>query len=165
MRSEEIRRLLPAVFQWAAVPGSPTAALLDAMETLHRPTEARLATLDEILDPLRAPEPFVPMLAGWVKLDLEVTTGIDRLRALVASAVALSRWRGSARGLLGFLEAATGTTGFEIDEEVREKGQVRPFHIRVSAPVSLRDHEDMIERIIQLEKPAYVTHELQFRAH
>jgi phage tail-like protein len=165
MRSEEIRRLLPAVFQWAVVPGSPMAALLDAMETLHRPTEARLATLDEILDPRRAPEPFVRMLAEWVNLDLEVTTGVDRLRALVASAVALSRWRGSARGLLGFLEAATGTTGFEIDEDVREGGQIRPFHIRVSAPAPLRDHEDMIERIIRLEKPAYVTHELQFRAH
>ena len=165
MKSEHIARLLPMVFQRTAVAGSPVAALLDVMEALHRPTEARLATLDEILDPLRAPEPLVRMLAGWVKLDLEVTTGIDRLRALVASAVALSRWRGSARGLLGFLEAATGTSGFEIAEDVRENGEIRPFHIRVSAPVSLRDHEDMIERIIQLEKPAYVTHELQFRAH
>jgi len=163
MRSAEIRRLLPAVFQRAAPAGGPLAALLDTMEALHRPVEARLATLDELLDPLRAPEPFVHMLAAWVNLDLDVTTGIDRLRALVSSAVAISRWRGSTRGLLGFLEAATGVTGFEIDEEVRKQGEVRPFHIRVTAPAALRPHEEMLERIIRLERPAYVTHELVFR--
>ncbi|HET8542680.1 MAG TPA: phage tail protein [Anaeromyxobacter sp.] len=163
MRRAEIARLLPSVFQAGVADGTPLAAALDAMEELHARPEARLATLDEILDPLRAPAPFVPFLARWVDLPLEFTTGLDRARATVASAAALARWRGCARGLLGLLEAATGTTGFEIDEEVLDaRGAVRPFHVRVTAPAALAVHEEMLQRIIRLEKPAYVTHELTF---
>lgn len=172
MRRADIRRMLPAVFQAAlpvddegsVVDGTPLAAALGAMEALHARSEAQLAAVDEFLDPFRAPERFVPFLAEWVDLAIEITTGLERLRATVASAAELAHWRGCARGLLGLLEVATGTTGFEIDEEVRdERGAIRPFHIRVTAPAALVVHEEMLRRIISAEKPAYVTHELAFR--
>jgi phage tail-like protein len=164
VKRNDITRLLPAVFQAADLEGSALAGLLDLMEQLHVQPEAELADLDRVLDPARTPDPFVPFLARWVDLGLEVTTGLDRLRALVANAVDLSRWRGTARGLVAFLEIASGATGFEVDDAVLdEAGLPRPFHLRVTAPARLLTHDRMLARIIELEKPAYVTYELAFR--
>jgi phage tail-like protein len=164
VKRNEIARLLPAVFQAGDLEGSPLAGLLGVMEQMHVRPEAELASLDRVLDPLRAPEPFVPFLAYWVDLTFEVTTGIERLRALVANAVDLSRWRGTARGLITFLEIATGVTGFEVSDRVADAtGLARPFHLRVTAPAQLKKHDRMLGRIIEIEKPAYVTYELVFR--
>jgi hypothetical protein len=92
-----------------------------------------------------------------------VTTGLGRLRELVAAAVDISRWRGTARGLLLFLTTATGRTDFEVDEAVPgPDGLPRPFHVRVRAPSEVEAHRLLLERIIEREKPAYVTYELLF---
>lgn len=163
MKREEIEQLLPGVFQATLAEGGPLAAVVDLMEALHAPPEARLGLLDACFDPWRAPDAFVPLLARWVNLDVPVTTGLGRLRELVAAAVELSRWRGTARGLVRFLETATGQTGFHIDERVPEgSGLARPFHIRVTAPAAVASHRAMLERIIERERPAYVTYELAF---
>ena len=45
MKQNEIERLLPDVFQRAALPGSPLRAFLAAMEELHAPCEELLADL------------------------------------------------------------------------------------------------------------------------
>ena len=161
MRRDEIQRLLPGVFQAAAGEGTPLAALLGLMEWLHGPTEARLARVDRILDPRRAPEDFVPFLARWVDLDPDLAMGPDRLRVLVALGAELSRWRGTARGLTAFLEAATGMTGFRVDDAVRDaRGRIMPFHLRVTAPAALRPYHEQLEAIVLREKPAYVTIDL-----
>jgi len=160
VKAKEIEALLPAVFQ-AAVPGSPAlAALLDVMEKLHERSEADFASLERFFNPFRTPAELVPFLARMVHLDLEVTTGLDRLRALVSRAAWLAHWRGTQRGLIEFLQTATGVDGFKVDEP--SGNGARPFHIQVTAPASLRDHEDMLQRIIRQEKPAFVTHELKF---
>ena len=91
------------------------------------------------------------------------STGLGRLRELTASAATLSRWRGTRKGLLLFLAVATGSTEFDINEQVIEDGRVKPFHLHVTAPRHLEGHGDLIRRIIELEKPAYVTYELEFR--
>jgi phage tail-like protein len=163
MRSPEIERLLPGVFQRTVQPESPLAALLEVMEALHAPSEEVLSHLEAHFDPRRAPDRFVPFLARWVGMDLPVTTGLGRLRELVAAAVEISRWRGTARGLLLFLTTATGRTDFEVDEQVLgPDGRPRPFHVRVRAPAEVSAHRLLLERIIEREKPAYVTYELYF---
>jgi hypothetical protein len=92
-----------------------------------------------------------------------VTTGLGRLRELVAAAGEISRWRGTARGLRLFLQTATGVRDFVLDERVPgPDGRPRPFHLRVHAPASLLPHRALLERIIEREKPAYVTYELLF---
>jgi phage tail-like protein len=150
------------------------------MEDLHEPSVEILARLDAFLDPYRTPEEFVPYLARW--LDLErlfdnpddeytvreegrnpISSGLGRLRELIAWAARLSQRRGTRQGLLKFLEVATGLGGFAIDEEVLGKdGRPIPFHLRVRAPKAARIHRSLMERIITLEKPAYVTFELDF---
>jgi phage tail-like protein len=165
MRSAELVQLLPGVFQAPPRLGGRLKALLETMEGFHAPGEAALAELDALFDPRRTPEGFVPLLARWMDLELPVTTGLGRLRELVAAGAELSQWRGTARGLLLFLSTATGRRDFELDERVPgPDGRPRPFHIRLSAPAELRPHRALLEDIIGREKPAYVTHELHFKA-
>jgi hypothetical protein len=153
--------------------------------------------LEAWLNPRRAPDPFVPYLAGWVDLDrmtgLDVmapedrraggvsardavamaaatvaampVSGLSRLRELVASAAELARWRGTQRGLLQFLQTATGVTGFEVDEEPRwPDGRLRPFHFVLHGPEEAAALRPLIERIVESEKPAYVTCDIQLGA-
>ena len=172
MKARDVERLLPWVFRQGLPPhdlpeGSPAEAqwpllrlLTSAMaDVLLDPAESTLEGLDRQLDPRRADAAFVDFLALWVDLDLPVTTGPGYLRELVATAVTLARWRGTLRGLKLFLQTATGELDFAIDEEVRdEDGQVVPYRIAVHAPRSIADKDRaMVRRIVELEKPAYVT--------
>ena len=179
MRSSRIEKLLPWVFRRTAGEGTPLRATLEAMEALHAPVEETLASLDRTLDPRRAPDAFVPFLSGWVDLDWllpEATkgsrsapaeaafpTGLGRLRELVAAAASLSQWRGTAKGLLMFLETATGLRGFRVEEQPPDaEGRPRPFHLRVRCPKEAAPLRPLLVRIVESEKPAYVTYELEF---
>lgn len=181
MKRTEIEQLLPGVFQRTVQPGTPLFALLEVMEALPAPDEAVLDQLDAFFDPYRAPVAFIPFLASWVDLERlllqgpedfsnqasdeappPLQSGVGRLRELVAAATYLAQWRGTARGLLRFLETATGVRGFRIEEQVPgPDGRLRPFHIRVYMPEEVVVYRVMVERIIESEKPAYVTYELQ----
>lgn len=181
MKQSEILQLLPEIFQRTAAPENPLTVLLAVMEQLHAPAEGVLDGLDRFFDPRRTPDKFVAFLATWVDLasllrDMPATgapttsaapldalsTGTGRLRELVAAAAYLSQWRGTRQGLLRFLETATGLTGFEINEAVIEKGQAIPYHLLITAPAPARPYRSLLDRIIALEKPAYVTYELIF---
>lgn len=184
MRSAEIARLLPDVFQFALSPPAAgvvepdrrMAAALAAMEVLHAPCEEVLDGLDRFVHPVRAPQRFLPYLAGWVDLDWlvraapgsDVTseslpTGVGSLRELLAAAAEMARWRGTARGLLRFLDTATGIPGFKVEEGVTGEGRApRPFHLRVIAPAEAEPYRAFIERVIVSQKPAYATWELAF---
>ncbi len=180
MRRKEIEQLLPEVFQRTVRPGTPLAGILDVMEALHAPVEALLPQVDMFFNPRSTPDAFVPLLARWVALDglIEdysqredarsidrepLPTGLGRLRELVAMSAHLAKHRGTAGGLRQFLEIATGAAGSLIEEQVPDQnGEPKPFHIRVRAPVTLQPHQGLLQRIIELEKPAYVTYELEF---
>ena|ERR1700730_18096474 len=175
MKPTDIARMLPEVFRRTVHEGTPLDALLDAMENLQAPSEEVLAGLDRYFDPRRAPDSFIPFLARWVDLERvllrpaphyypttsaesPLQSGIGRLRELVAFAAFLSMWRGTAKGIVRFLEIATGTAGFEVEEHVTG----RPFHVRFQGPPQAEPFAAMIARIIEMEKPAYVTYELAF---
>lgn len=180
MKRSAIEPLLPEVFQRTLKPGSPLSEILSVMEALHTPAEQALDILESHFNPYRAPDRFVSFLARWMDLDRlfpryndeaenssspnpPISTGLGRLRELIRATIYLSQWRGTAKGLQLFLETATGKRGFIIDEEVPDSdGFIRPFHIRVRVPHSIASHRTLIERIIEQEKPAYVTHELDF---
>jgi phage tail-like protein len=192
MRRAEIERLLPEIFQlalhpvegWVMEPDRRLAAALEAMEVLHDPCERILDTLESHIDPRRAPPAFVSYLAGWLDLDWLVlgerqvgdteppdldraflSTGLGRLREIVALSMYLSRWRGTARGLLRFLRTATGVSTISLEEEPTDPaGGRRPFHVRIVAPADAREHAALIERIVLAEKPAFMTYEVSFAA-
>ncbi|MEO8133200.1 MAG: phage tail protein [Betaproteobacteria bacterium] len=179
MQREDIQNLLPAVFRRAATSGNAiVGALLDVMEALHERPEHILKTLDVCFDPRRAPDELVPYLGRWVDLDRfydqsfkgqstdaqePISTGVGALRELIHSAAYLSKWRGTRKGLQAFLEIATQVPGFVVsDASVGGEGHLKPFHILVRIPPDARPHGALIERIIQSEKPAYVTYETEF---
>lgn len=180
MKRDQIERLLPSVFQRALPVGGPLSALLDVMDALHEPSEQVLTDIDAVFSPYRTPDRFVPFLASWVDLDRffpanasdisahdsaggPISTGLGRLRELIAAAAQLSQWRGTAKGLQLFLETATGVRGFELDEDVLDAtGSRCVFHFRIRAPETTACHRVLLERIVNQEKPAYVTYELEF---
>ena len=176
MKRNEIEQLLPGIFQRTVQEGTPLFALLEVMGALPAADEAILDQLDTYFNPYLTPDTFVPFLAKWVDLERllpeaseEFTTsfipalpsGMGRLRELVAAATYLAQWRGTAKGLLRFLETATGVQGVKIQEQVPSPdGRLRPFHMRVLVPQKAEPYLTMIEQIIESEKPAYVTYEL-----
>jgi phage tail-like protein len=185
MDSAAIAALLPGIFQAALHPAAAgviepdrrLAALLGVMETLQAPVEDVLDGLHHHLDPRQTPPRFVPYLAGWVDLDwlllgtpgqasstsMPLASGMGNLRELVAAAVETARWRGTARGLLRFLDTVTGVPGFDVLENVSgDPPTPRPFHLRVLAPQAAEPYRLLIERVLIAEKPAYTTYELVF---
>lgn len=178
MKAAEIARLLPEVFRASLHENSLLDLLLRVMEQQHAASERVLDQLDACFDPRRTDDRLVPLLARWVDLGrlfvrsagtpsapaaAAISTGNGRLRELVASAAALSQLRGTRAGMIAFLETATGAAGFRIDEfEPGRDGSMRPFHIRVLAPPGLEAHRSLVERIVELEKPAYVTADIHF---
>lgn len=175
MEQARIKTFLPAVFQRTVHAGNPLAALLDVMEELHAPSEEVLDGVDRFFDSRRTPDAFVPFLAQWVNIDrifaAEVALELDSpllpkigyLRELVANATYLSQWRGTKKGLLLFLQTATGESDFEIEERVKDGGgQVRSFHLKIRAPKVVEWQKGLIERIIESEKPVHLTYEIEF---
>jgi phage tail-like protein len=180
MTRAEIASLLPAIFRRTIREQSLLESLIDVMAELHAPSENVLERLDTFFDPFQAPDAFVPYLSGWVDLQRlfdevpasagpdagsPLGTGPDRLRALTAAAVFLSHWRGTEKGLRLFLSVATGidSQAFSIHGLGEADTPQRAFHIRVVAPESARVHNRLIERIIDEERPAFVTWELSFQ--
>ncbi len=163
MRRADIERLLPEVISRTIRDESPMGSLLGIMELMHVPAEKVLDDVEVNFSPRRCRDRFVRLLASWVDLDVPVTTGIGRHREWINRAVELSHWRGTGRGLRASLETATGVTGFEFDESVPgPDGLPRPFHMKVSVPEKVKAHRDMVVAIIEREKPAYVTYEIEF---
>ena len=156
MKREAIVERLPDIFKQAATDEeNPLAHLLGVMEELHARDEDILAGFGRYVDPRWAPDEFVPYLAAWVDYawlvldppdnpytDVEqpFAGGVGRLRELIASAAAESKWRGTSAGLVRLLERATGVEGYRIEETVtddRGKNETRivlRFHPRV-API------------------------------
>lgn len=165
MKSDDIANLLPALFRSTLQENNPLNALLQIMESLQQPSEDVLAGLGDYFDPRRTPDTFVPYLAGLVDLDrflpretdASATVAIPQLREWVAAAVQIGRLRGTAKGLRMLLEAATGITGYVILHEPPNNGSEPAFHLRVRAPMNAKVHQVLIERIIDREKPAYMT--------
>jgi phage tail-like protein len=177
MHRAAIERLLPAVFQRAVEAKSPLAALLDVMESLHAPSEEALQRLPQVFDPRQTDERFLTMLSHWVDL-ARITAqraggmaldwrpqpspiGAGRVRELIANAADLSQRRGTASGLLRFLEIATGAGPYELEEHVADEGgMLIPYHVRLVAPRAAEPQQELINLIVEEEKPAYVTWEL-----
>ncbi|GAA4250224.1 phage tail protein [Dactylosporangium darangshiense] len=156
MRRADIERLLPAVYQHAAGPGGALAALLSVMEGLHEPVEGRLASIEDLFAPYRAPAEFLPYLLGWLAMDhVGRSLPPGRQRDLAARAGELARARGTAAGLCALLETLTGVAGFAVEEPAD-----RPFHIVVRIPEAARDQTYLVGLAVEAEKPASVTAEL-----
>jgi hypothetical protein len=184
-RAEQIADLLPGVLRRTRAPARDDllSALLGEMASMLLGREQVLDALDAFYDPESAPPASLLFLAYWVDLEPLVAagqppglgwlrredwpeivregfpSGVERLRALVASAAGLIRRRGTPQGLQRFLETATGVPGFAVVESAEQ-----PFHIYVDCPAEAQPFRAFVERIIEYQKPAYLTCELREQA-
>jgi len=179
MNREQLVSLMPEVYQRCVQDNTPLDAVLDVMENLFVPSEEVLQKIDSYFCAYSTPDDFVYYLAKWVDLERYIDAGCDdiihqdditetsieigRLRALIVIAAELSRWRGTIKGLTLFLQTATGIDNYRVEEVSKNNlGMDKTFHIRVIAPHAAIQHKKLIEKIINGEKPAYVTSELEF---
>lgn len=172
MKQSLILDRLPDVFKEGATPDNPLFALVGVMEELHARDEDVLSGFGAYVDARRAPDPFVPYLAGWVDLAWLLVDppddpyaepgtpfpgGLGALRELVSAAAPVAKWRGTAAGLVRMLETATGEQGYQVIERVTDAaGRPVPFHIRVVVPAEAARFLNLVERIVEHEKPAHV---------
>lgn len=121
---------------------------------------ALLSTMDNLpayLDPALAPEDFVAWLSSWVAAELDPVWPLPLRRAVVLRAMALHRWRGTARGLVERLELAFGVRAEVLDGPgVRASADpdaefpgapAGPLVVRVWGPVARNRVEALVEAV------------------
>ena len=161
MARTSVLSCLPEVFTSACLPGGPLEALVAAADGMQQPVSDLLDHLDAHVDPFRAPRRMVSYLAAWVDLDWltlpagaasrsSLPLGSAPLRDLITSSADLAAQRGTAAGLVRFLELATRVTGFAVEDAGR-------FHVRVLVPDAAGPQRDTVARIVAALKPAHVT--------
>ncbi len=161
---------------------------LKLFEETFEPSVNTLETMWAHLDPLTAPTAFLPFLSHWVGWSFQAPISIERQRFLIRHAMQIYRWRGTRRGLRFFLHLATG---LPLDEHLRDEaskhisitenfsqgfvlgvahigqdatlGGSRPFHFSICLrpegdyPID----ETLVRSIIEQEKPAFCSYDLQ----
>lgn len=161
--------------------------MLKIFEECFEPDVQISDTLWAYLDPMLASEPMLPFLAHWVGWELIPNLDMQRQRYLIKQAMQIYRWRGTRRGLRFYIHLFTGLPldehlpelekhisileitgrGFVIGEACltlnASIGGGRPFHFIVRIRNDLQNRLDLslIHRIIEQEKPAFCTYNLE----
>ena len=137
-------------------------------------------------DPLTAPEAFLPFLSKWVGWEIDERWTIQQQRRLIRNAVTLYRWHGTKHGLRLYLHYYTHLPldehlpesekhisiqenfndglilgGFNLDSNPMLGGG-KPYHfvVRLRTNASNKLDEELIQEIIERQKPAFSTYEL-----
>ena len=164
MARATLRDALPQVFGSGAATG-PLAGLVAAADGMQQPVSDVLDHLEAWFDPMRAPDPMVCYLASWVDLDWltlpesatrsrsTLPDGAAPLRDLLVASADLAASRGTAAGIVRFLELATRRTGYTVED-------AGGFHLRVHLPPGAEPITDTVERIVAATKPAHITAEV-----
>ena len=161
--------------------------LLKIFEETFEPTVNILNSLWAYLDPLTAPEAMLGFLGNWVAWEINPRWSPEVQRRLIRQAMQIYSWRGTRRGLRFYLHLYTG---LPLDEEIPQEddkhisiqevfqeglvlgktslgnntlmGGGRPYHfiVRLRSEPGIEIDEQLVDYIIEEEKPAFCTYEL-----
>ena len=146
-------RFLPGLYH----DGDFLGRLLLIFESLWEPLEWRQTHVEYYFDARTCPAPFLPWLATWLGLDLDRHWPEERRRRLLTEAMELYRWRGTPYGLQRMIEVCTG-----LPATIQEDPQTPfVFRITVRMPRDSMIRTEMLERLVQLHKPAHVGYVLE----
>jgi phage tail-like protein len=142
------------------------ARFLLIFEHILSPVDRTIANIPDYFDAGITPPEFVPWLASWLGIALDARWPIERQREVVREAPELFRWRGTRRGLSRFIELYTGTPP-EIDqptlrEIAADRTRAFRFSVRVRVPRADGLSRQLVESIIELEKPAFAACSLEW---
>lgn len=138
-------------------------------KSILAPLDRQVAQISHYFDPRVAPEQLLPWLAAWVDLTLDERWPESRRRELIGSASVLYRWRGTRRALRDYLRIYLGPGPsiriVEQGQEHREQGEAplppHTFRVIVEAPSLAEVDRALLERIIEFEKPAHTSYQLE----
>jgi phage tail-like protein len=133
---------------------------LGIFETIWEPLEQRQDHIAMYFSPRTCPASWLPWFAGWFGIELQAHWPESRIRALIAEAADLYRWRGTAYGLGRMLEVCTGLKS-EISESPTDR-----FVFRVAVEIPADAPPDIVETIdalIMAHKPAHAGYVLEVK--
>ena len=184
-------RYLPRIYQEQ---DEVMARFLMLFESFWAPIDSQIDNLPLYFDPAFTPLKLLPWLASWVDLELDDHWPEAKRRQLLRAAVSLYRKRGTRRGLQEYLEIYTGAQvkisehgahNFLLGPEARLGPGValgtlnmpHTFTVTVYLPPAdsagataadrkrhEADRRQMIESIIEAEKPAHTSYNLRIES-
>lgn len=116
---------LPAIYQKEeARPDSFLRSLVGVLETTTHDLDERIASLGSLINPERAPGPWLDFVARWVGLPWDDDLGPDQKRCLLSNAEKIIESRGTRRGLEAFLECVVPgkRRRFRISDPTADRG-------------------------------------------
>jgi phage tail-like protein len=157
------------------------AADTDAADPGIDGLQETIAGISTLFDARETPEEFLPWLAGWVALGLRADWTVAQKRDFLAKIVPLYRRRGTKENLADLLKIYTGLTpvitGAEdtecqigvhstIGKDMQLGGApAHRFHVSVTMPnpdpETLQRQFQIASALIDLQKPAHTTYELE----
>jgi phage tail-like protein len=179
--------LLPAIYRRSDATGRNfVRELCWILEHMFGPIEDLLDRAHTYFDPQECPEDFLPWLASWSAMLVDLDWPVEKKRAIIKSAIELYGIRGTVKGLKKFLLVFTGHEpklienewpfkGFRIESEAAigvDSVILPPVHLArcfiVEMPVKFTDVSPemviRIHQIVQMEKPANTHYYLRFAA-
>ncbi|MEN0130423.1 MAG: phage tail protein [Brevundimonas sp.] len=146
---------------------------VSAFDDLLAPVFLTLDSLPAYFDPQLAPPDFLEWLCGWVGIEPDDTWTVQRRREIVASAIEVHRWRGTARGVahaVGLVVDGTvtvtdsGGAAWSPAPGADIPGDAEPWlrvvlHVPDPAAVDVR----RVERVLAGVKAAHVPHVLEIQ--
>jgi phage tail-like protein len=146
-------------------------AVLSGADDVDQPgLEALVGDLVRYLDPARAPDEFLPWLAGWVAFSVRADWDTDTTRGFLAEVVPLYRQRGTLAGLQRMLEIYLRPAGDDVtrdDVKIFDAFDDVPHFFQVQLtlgdkdPDRVRETQEIARAIIDREKPAHTFYALK----
>jgi phage tail-like protein len=153
--SQKLIQYLPGIYHTDFM-----SRFLGIFEATLIPLEWSIDNFDLFLDPGTAPEGFLPWLANWFEIAFNPTWTESQRRLLLKEASAIYSRRGTRWALSRLLEIYTGKQPTIID--IGEK--LDPHTFTVILPISEKAiNREVIERIIDSNKPAHTTYKLELK--
>lgn len=155
LHSQKLIQYLPDIYHTDFV-----SRFLGIFEATFLPLEWTIDNFDLFLDPGTAPEGFLPWLANWFQIDFSPAWNESQRRIFLKEASQIYSRRGTRWALSRLLEIFTGKSPIIIDDG--NKLDPHTFIVTLSIPENDTNRET-IERIIDSNKPAHTTYQLELK--
>jgi phage tail-like protein len=154
LESRHFANYLPGIYQTDFM-----NRFLALFESIFVPIEWTIDNFDLFLDPGTALKKFLPWLANWYEIVFDSTWSESQQRSLLLKASEIYARRGTRWALSQLLEIYTGCAPEIIEFE--EGIEPFSFKIRLALPEQII-HRNLIEQIVDLNKPVHTTYHLEF---
>ncbi|MGB1252711.1 MAG: FHA domain-containing protein [Candidatus Promineifilaceae bacterium] len=155
-RSERLINYLPSIYHQSDF----IQRLLGMLEAIMLPIEWTVDNFDVFLDPMTAPEDFLPWLAGWYDIIFDDSWRMEQRRIFLKEAHEIFAMRGTKSGLSRVLAIYTGVEPQIIDLDDSDN----PLFFTVRLPVTEDEYRpELVQALVDAYKPAHTNYRLLFK--